>query len=76
MRPHSQRIIHLGINFITIPSPVVTKMQSLAFQQAVIANGLDFTKVENPERRVTLIREIPPHSGYLSVVRTSLGRCC
>jgi len=42
-----------------IPAPVVTKLQSLAFQQAVITNGLDFTKVDNPQHRITLTREQP-----------------
>lgn len=59
MKPGTQRIIHIGINFVTIPSPVVTKRKSLAFQQAVLTHGLDFTKVENPENRIILKREDP-----------------
>jgi hypothetical protein len=79
MKPHSRRIIHLGINFVTIPAPAVTRQSSLAFQQAIISTGLDFVRVENPENRIIVTRESPsplritiarfePHSGQVLIV--------
>jgi hypothetical protein len=59
MKPHSRRIIHLGINFVTIPAPTVTRQSSLAFQQAVASTGLDFVRAENPESRIIITRESP-----------------
>ncbi len=59
MKPHSRYLIHLGINFITIPPPMVTKQSLLAFQQAIISSGLDFVKVENPENQIVLTRKAP-----------------
>jgi hypothetical protein len=59
MRPHSRHIIHLGINFITVPVPVITSQSSLMFQQAVISEGLDFVRAENPGNQIRLTREAP-----------------
>lgn len=59
MKPHSRKIIHVGINFLTIPTPVINNQSSLLFQQAIIANGLDYIRTENPKNQITLIREEP-----------------
>ena len=61
MKPQSRHIIHLGINVITIPAPIITRQSSLMFQQAILSSGLDFTKVENRENQIVLVREIPAH---------------
>ena len=55
----SRHIIHLGINFVTIPAPIITHQSLLAFQQAIISHGLDFVRVENPGRRIVLTRNDP-----------------
>lgn len=49
----------LGINFITIPAPLVTHQSYLAFQQAIHANGLDYVRAENPENRILVKRDTP-----------------
>jgi len=59
MKPQSRYIIHLGINFVTIPAPVVTRQSSLAFQAAIGESGLDFVRAENPENQIILTRESP-----------------
>lgn len=59
MKPHSRFIIHLGINFIVIPAPVVNHQTSLLFQQAILSNGLEFSRTENPKNQIILIRESP-----------------
>lgn len=75
MKPHSRYIIHLGVNFTTIPSPVVTNQSSLAFQQAIISSGLDFVRAENPENRIVLTREAPsPLQISVSVLDAQVGQ--
>mgnify|MGYP001616030245 CR=1 FL=1 len=56
---HSRRLIHVGINYLTIPAPQVTHSSSLLFQQAVLANGLEFVRAENREKQLILTREVP-----------------
>lgn len=69
MNPHSRYVIHVGINLLTIPAPVITHQSSLAFQQAIIANGLEYTRVENLTDKIVLTREKP---SVLQVVVGSL----
>ena len=52
-------VIHTGINFITIPVPIITHQSYLAFQQAILANGLEYVRAENPKGRIILTREAP-----------------
>jgi hypothetical protein len=59
MKPHSRQIIHMGINFITIPAPQVSHQSALAFQQAVISAGLDFTTAEHRDNIIVLTRQSP-----------------
>ncbi len=59
MKPYSRYIIHLGINFITIPAPTITSRISTVFQQEIISGGLDFVRAENLEDRIILTREDP-----------------
>lgn len=50
MKIDHQKFIHLGINFVTSPRPILTQQKMLEFQQAIINNGLEFSRVEqNPE---------------------------
>jgi hypothetical protein len=59
MKPHSRLVVFAGINFLTIPAPVITYQYSLAFQQAIVANGLEFIRVENPKNSLVVSRDIP-----------------
>lgn len=59
MKPGSRRIIHLGINFITAPAPVISHQTNLLFQQAIISCGLEFVRIENPKNQIVLTREVP-----------------
>ncbi len=75
MKPHSRYILHLGINFITIPAPSVTPQSSLAFQQAIISSGLEFIRAENPKNRVVLTREVPsPLQISVSMLESQVGQ--
>lgn len=59
VKPHSRFIIHIGINYFTVPPPAITNQAFLAFQQAVLTNGLEFSKVENQKNSIVLVRESP-----------------
>jgi hypothetical protein len=59
MKINSRLVIHTGINFLTIPMPIVSRSTYLAFQQAVFENGLEFIRAENPQNRIVLTRETP-----------------
>ena len=59
MKPDSRSVVHIGINFLTAPPPVVGLQQSLAFQQAILASGLEFVRVENPPNGIQIVREAP-----------------
>lgn len=75
MKPHSRYIIHLGINFITIPAPIVMHRSSLLFQQAIISSGLDFVRAENPKNRIILTREAPsPLQISVSMLEPQVGQ--
>jgi len=59
MKPQSRYIIHIGINFVMSPSPNITPQSSLAFQQAILSNGLEFVSVTTLENQIVLSRESP-----------------
>lgn len=59
MKTQSRLIIHAGINWLTIPMPIVSPQTHLAFQQAVLENGLEFTRVELPQNTISLLRDTP-----------------
>ncbi|MFQ5615078.1 MAG: hypothetical protein ACE5GO_01250 [Anaerolineales bacterium] len=75
MKPHSRYVIHVGINFITIPAPVITPLSALSFQQAIIANGLEFVSAENPKNKIILTRESPsPLQITVSMLEPQVGQ--
>ncbi len=59
MKTNSSKLIHLGINFLTLPRPVLSQQSMLAFQQAILNNGLEFSRIEYQDDRITIIREAP-----------------
>ena len=75
MKTQSRVIIHAGINFLTLPMPVVLPQTQLAFQQAVLANGLEFTRVEFPKNTVSLLRDTPyPLQIAVSAIDPQMGQ--
>ena len=59
MKPHSRKIIHVGINFLTIPAPLLNNQSSLMFQQAILSQGLEYIRAESLKNQITLTREEP-----------------
>ena len=59
MKTQSRVIVHAGINFISIPVPLVVPQTLLAFQQAVMTHGLEYNRVEAPKNTISLLRDVP-----------------
>lgn len=59
LKPDSRTIIHLGINFLFTPNVNLTPQASLAFQQAVILEGLEYQKTSIEADKFVLIRSFP-----------------
>ncbi len=59
MKTQSRRVFHAGINFISIPVPVIAPQTLLAFQQAVMTHGLEYNRVEAPKNTISLFRDAP-----------------
>lgn len=59
MKTQSRVIVHAGINFISIPAPLIVPQTLLAFQQAVMTHGLEYSRVESPKNIISIIRDIP-----------------
>jgi len=80
MKPNSRTIIHLGINLVITPFPVINQITSLAFQNAIIAHGLEYQNAINEQNKLILIRGKPypleitvgalnlPNTGQLIIV--------
>ena len=59
MKTQSRVIIHVGINFISAPAPLISQQTLLLFQQAVMAHGLEYNRVETAKNAISLFRESP-----------------
>jgi hypothetical protein len=59
MKTQSRKIVHAGINFMSIPVPLIIPQTLLAFQQAVMAQGLEYNRVEAPKNTISLLRDAP-----------------
>lgn len=58
MNPDSRQVLHLGVNFVIAPLPIVDQRQALAFQQSLVTNGIDITRAEYGEGQIAVIREV------------------
>lgn len=59
MYPESRVTIHMGINFVLSPMPTINPQTNLSFQQSLMTEGIDFSKVELEEGAITVLREAP-----------------
>lgn len=59
MKAQSRVIIHMGINFYSIPMPLINSQTLLAFQQAIMEEGLEYSRVESPKNAISLLRDAP-----------------
>lgn len=57
MKIDHQKFIHLGINFVISPRPILSQQSMLAFQQAIFNNGLEFSRFEQNPEEVTIVRD-------------------
>lgn len=59
MKTQSRVIVHAGINFVSVPVPLVVPKTLLAFQQAAMSYGLEYSRVESPKNTISLFRDVP-----------------
>lgn len=59
MKPQSRHPIHMGINFITSPPPIINSQSYLEFQRCLISRSVEFTKAVHREHQIEVVREAP-----------------
>jgi hypothetical protein len=59
MKPNSRVVVFSGINFVTVPAPVISRQTFLAFQKSILDNGLEFVRTESPKDSIVLMRDTP-----------------
>jgi hypothetical protein len=59
MRPESRKIIHIGINFVFTPPPVIDHSKSLDFQKNLIACGIEFSGANLDKQKIDIICKDP-----------------
>jgi len=55
----SRKTIHMGVNFLLAPMPVVDRQFGLAFQRFLIESGVAYNSVEQVEMQISVVREKP-----------------
>jgi hypothetical protein len=69
--PDSRQTIHMGINYLFNPVPVINRQSHLRFQQGLFDEGIDFKTTSLKEPVITVIREEPSR---LEVKIAALGQ--
>ena len=59
MISHSRQTIHMGINFVFSPVPVINRHSHIRFQQGLMDAGVDFKTTSLNQGEILVIRENP-----------------
>ena len=59
MKLHSRLIIHLGVNYIIFPRPLISQQTLILFQNEILKSGLEFSNVLLKEGKIIVTRESP-----------------
>ena len=59
MKPQSRDIIHMGVNFVISPPPIINRQNYLGFQQALVSHGIEFANAAYKEPKIEVAREAP-----------------
>jgi len=59
MISHSRQTIHMGINFLFSPVPVINRQSHIRFQQSLIETGVDFKTTSLNQGEIVVNREEP-----------------
>ena len=59
MYPDSRQTIHVGLNARFLPTPIISSHSYLGFQQALLAQGIEFTTASFTPDEIAVIRERP-----------------
>jgi len=59
MRHDSRQIIHMGINYVILPMPMIDQEHNLKFQSSLISKGVDFANLALGENQIRIWRNPP-----------------
>ena len=57
MKTQSRHIVYTGVNFFSVPMPLIVPQAHLAFQQAIMDEGLGYNRAETPKNKISLFRD-------------------
>lgn len=69
MKNHSSKLLHVGISLLMAPGVAINQRAVLAFQQAILEQGLEYDKIDasNPNRIVIVRERVSPLSIFVQV---------
>jgi len=75
MKPESRHRIHMGINFVTSPPPIINSQNYVKFQESLLACSVEFTsstrREYQQEHRIEAARDAPTQLQIAVVASTS-----
>lgn len=75
MRPESRKIIHIGVNFVFTPPPIVEASKSLDFQKALVAHRVEFSSMNHEKQKIDIICKDPePLQITVNIIGPQVGQ--
>ncbi len=71
MNPDSRQTIHMGLNFVFSPMPIINQRGYIDYQDALLTRGIEVSKTGFADQREILVAREPPAS--LEVKVSALG---
>jgi len=60
MNTDSRQTIHIGINFVFSPAPIIESQSNWQFQKSLMECGIECSRAELKDRGILIVRETPP----------------
>lgn len=74
MNSQSGILLHMGINYLLTPLSVIDKRRFLAFQTALINEGIEYDEAKHTEREINLLRQNSPLQIRVIISNSPLGQ--
>lgn len=59
MRPDSRKLIHIGINFVVTPPPIIDTQKNVDFQNALISSGISLANAAYQKQKIEVLCQEP-----------------
>ena len=59
MKTRARKFVHMGINYVVLPTVSIDQRKSLQFQEALLSAGIDFTSVALQDQQIRVQRKPP-----------------